>query len=184
MFEKQPHDMAQQDSTAFPSASDEKRSLASNVDFVSEKVTESLRYITAQKEAHSAKDHDELKDELKGKRHWRVGGVGIWAYNGEGADENRKRDTWTKWGEKHGKDEWIKAARARTEFYAQGESYLSPETLTRPVDSKGVKPLIQWKLVERGGRLPDDALPMGHEQNGTILYAARAYWEGGMHLGK
>ena len=50
--------------------------------------------------------------------------------------------------------------------------------------SQGVKPLIKWKLVERGADLPHDALPIGHEANGTFLYACRAWWEGGMHLGK
>ena len=51
-------------------------------------------------------------------------------------------------------------------------------------ESHGVKPLLRWKLVERGGNLPDDALPIGHEANGAFLYACRAWWEGGLHLGK
>ena len=47
-----------------------------------------------------------------------------------------------------------------------------------------LQPLLKWKLVERGGNLPDDAIPIGHEKNGAFLYAARAWWEGGLHPGK
>lgn len=47
-----------------------------------------------------------------------------------------------------------------------------------------MKPLIRWKLVERGGAFPDDALPIGHEANGAFLYACRAWFQGGLHLGK
>lgn len=41
-----------------------------------------------------------------------------------------------------------------------------------------------WKLVERGAAIPADALPIGHEADGVPLFAARAWWEGGVHLGK
>jgi hypothetical protein len=46
------------------------------------------------------------------------------------------------------------------------------------------KPLIQWKLVERGQDSPPDALAIGHETDGQLLYAARAWFNGGVHLGK
>jgi hypothetical protein len=44
--------------------------------------------------------------------------------------------------------------------------------------------LIQWKLVERGQDAPPDALAIGHETDGQLLYAARAWFNGGVHLGK
>lgn len=47
-----------------------------------------------------------------------------------------------------------------------------------------MRPLFTWKLVEKGQRLPVDALPIGNEQDGAVLYAARAWHQGGVHLGK
>jgi hypothetical protein len=42
-----------------------------------------------------------------------------------------------------------------------------------------------WKLVDRAGNFfSDDALPLGHDSNGEYLYAARAWFQGGLHLGK
>jgi hypothetical protein len=52
------------------------------------------------------------------------------------------------------------------------------------VETRGLKPLVSWKLVEKNEIIPDDALPIGREADGTPLYAARAWWEGGLHLGK
>ncbi|WWD20665.1 hypothetical protein CI109_105141 [Kwoniella shandongensis] len=138
--------------------------------FLTTKAKESLRYITIREETHRAQNKDEIKDELKGKRVWRVGGIGMWAYSLDANEEEMKKKVWRDWGEKHGKDDWLKASRERTEFYVK--------------ESRGVKPLFTWKLVERNQRLPADVLPIGNEQDGTPLYAARAWWEGGIHLGK
>ncbi|OCF43636.1 hypothetical protein I317_02528 [Kwoniella heveanensis CBS 569] len=138
--------------------------------FFANMANESIRYITLREEAHKAKDKDELKDELKGKRVWRVGGLGVWAYSDDKEQEETKKRLWRDWGEKHGQKDWLEVARERKQFYEK--------------ESKGVKPLFQWKLVEKGQRLPDDALPIGNEQDGAALYAARAWWEGGVHLGK
>ncbi|WVQ85906.1 hypothetical protein IAT38_008074 [Cryptococcus sp. DSM 104549] len=143
---------------------------SSAMQFFEDKASEAFRYITMREEAHKARDKDELKHELGGERVWRVGGVGVWAYSEDQRDEEAKKDAWRKWSGKHGKDDWVKLARERTEFYTK--------------DSKGVKPLFSWKLVEKGQRLPPDALPIGNEQDGAVLYAARAWWEGGVHLGK
>jgi hypothetical protein len=52
------------------------------------------------------------------------------------------------------------------------------------VSDSRTKPLIQWKLVERGQDSPPDALAIGHETDGQLLYAARAWFNGGVHLGK
>ncbi|KAK8850484.1 hypothetical protein IAR55_004402 [Kwoniella newhampshirensis] len=138
--------------------------------FFGAKANESLRYIKLREESHRAKDKDEIKDELKGKRMWRVGGVGMWAYSLDAKEEEMKKKVWRDWGNKHGKDDWLKVSREKTEFYSK--------------ESRGVRPLFTWKLVEKSQNLPPDVLPIGNEQDGTPLYAARAWWEGGIHLGK
>ncbi|KAK4688596.1 hypothetical protein P7C73_g1516, partial [Tremellales sp. Uapishka_1] len=130
-----------------------------------------MRYATMLEESRKADDEHELKHELKGKRVCRVGGIGIWCLSGGDQEaEERKKKVWREFGGRHGRAEWVEAAKARTEFYNK--------------ESKGVKPLLMWKLVERGQRLPEDVLPIGHEADGAVLYAARAWWEGGVHLGK
>jgi hypothetical protein len=90
-------------------------------EFLPEKLSDSLRYGLIQTETHSSHDSDHLQDELKGKRMWKVGGVGMWAYQKDDRNEEKKKDVWRNWGEKHGKDEWIKAARARTNWYNDGQ---------------------------------------------------------------
>ena len=92
---------------------------------LSTKAAESLRFVTIQKETYDAHDTDAMVDELKGKRIWKVGGVGVMAYEGEGKHEEKKMAVWRSWGEKGmGKDEWLKAARARTNQYSHGELLL------------------------------------------------------------
>ncbi|WWC72541.1 uncharacterized protein I206_106503 [Kwoniella pini CBS 10737] len=144
--------------------------VSSATSFFTEKANESLRYMTIRKEASDAKEKDELKHELKGKRVWRTGGIGIWSYSEDQKEEELKKKLWSDWSNDHNASDWIKIAKERREFYDK--------------ESKGVKPLFMWKLVEKGQRLPNDALPIGHEQDGAVLYAARAWWEGGIHLGK
>ena len=94
------------------------------MDFFTQRAGESLRYITLKEEERKATEHDELKDELKGKRVWRVGGLGMWSYSLDPKAERDKMDVWRKWSEKHsgndGKQKWIEAATARTEFYNRG----------------------------------------------------------------
>nr|XP_018259643.1 uncharacterized protein I303_07711 [Kwoniella dejecticola CBS 10117]OBR81801.1 hypothetical protein I303_07711 [Kwoniella dejecticola CBS 10117] len=147
-----------------------KSGVSSATSFFTEKANESLRYMTIRKEVSDAKDKDELKHELKGKRVWRTGGIGIWSYSEDQKEEELKKKLWKDWSDDHDAQDWIKVAKERREFYDK--------------ESKGVKPLFMWKLVEKGQRLPNDALPIGREQDGAVLYAARAWWEGGIHLGK
>jgi len=94
----------------------------------------------------------------------------MWAYSLDQNEERVKQKLWRDWDNRHEKDEWLKAARARTGLYNN--------------ESAKVKPLMMWKLVEQGGPVPDDALPIGREADGTLLYAARTWLEGGLHLGK
>jgi hypothetical protein len=63
------------------------------------------------------------------------------------------------------------------------KSWFSLEIRLRLVASRN-KPLVQWKLVEKGQATPPDALAIGHETDGQLLYAARAWFNGGVHLGK
>jgi hypothetical protein len=90
-------------------------------EYLAGKANESVRYLTIKGEQHKAKQKDELKDELKGRRIWRVGGIGMWAYSLDTEVEWRKRELWADWGGRHGKDEWVKSAKNRTEFYNKGE---------------------------------------------------------------
>ncbi|WRT70656.1 uncharacterized protein IL334_007654 [Kwoniella shivajii] len=146
------------------------KGLSSSTSFFSEKANESLRYLTMKKESNDVNDKDELKHELKGRRIWRTGGIGVWAYSENAKEEELKKKLWKDWSDDHDAKDWAKIAKERKDFYEK--------------ESKGVKPLFTWKLVEKGQRLPSDALPIGHEQDGAVLYAARSWWEGGIHLGK
>ena len=66
---------------------------------------------------------EEMEQELLGKRVWRVGGVGIWQYSLDPAQEKQKRALWKNWSSSHpnGKEDWLVAARARTAFYNDGK---------------------------------------------------------------
>lgn len=43
---------------------------------------------------------------------------------------------------------------------------------------------MAWVLVERPDAIPRDAIPVGREAGGETLYAARAFYQGGLHVGK
>jgi hypothetical protein len=137
----------------------------SRLRFFQAKAADSMRYIVQREETTKERDEKELRQELKGKRVWRVGGIGIWAYSQDSALEEKKRQIWR---EENGKGDWLSSARARTKLYTE---------------SRGVKPPVMWKLVE-GSDIPRDALPIGQEADGAPLYSARAWHEGGLHLGK
>ena len=134
--------------------------------FFQAKAAESMRYIAYREETQKEKDEKELRAELKGKRVWKVGGIGMMAYSLDPALEKKKKRIWSK--ESGKEEEWVHAARTRTKLYT---------------DSRGVKPLVMWKLVENGP-VPRDAMPLGSEEDGALLFAARAWREGGLHLGK
>lgn len=137
----------------------------SRLDYFQAKAAQSLRFIARREETSKEKDEKELRAELKGKRVWRVGGVGVCAYSQDPELEETKKRIWK---EGNGEEDWLIAAKSRTKMYAE---------------TKGVKPLIMWKLIE-GEDVPRDALPLGEEADGAILYAARAYKNGGLHIGK
>lgn len=99
---------------------DPKRGFAGSMDFFANRAGESMRYIALEREAHDATKEDHLRDELDGKRIWKVGGVGVWSYCQDAAQEEKRRKVYSDWREKNGKGNWIKAARARTEFYIRG----------------------------------------------------------------
>lgn len=87
-------------------------------------------------EEHKARDKDELKDELKGKRVWRIGGIGVWSYSLEEEVERNKMEVWKSWGEKHGRGEWVEGAKERTRVYNKGEWALSIHSIQVDVSSE------------------------------------------------
>lgn len=58
--------------------------------------------------------------------------------------------------------------------------------LSIPLDTRGIKPLVIWKLVQPNTpfAFPPDALQIGHDGSGQPLFSARAWHEGGLQLGK
>lgn len=88
--------------------------------FFSQKASESLRYLATREEEHKARDKGELQDELKGKRIWRVGGIGVCCYSLEEEDEQKKMEVWREWAEKHEREDWANSARDRTRVYNKG----------------------------------------------------------------
>lgn len=142
-----------------------------NLSYLSGKAGDVFRSAVISEEENESKHEDNLKDEVRGKRFWRVGGVGIWAYGLDAKEENIRERLWREWSDKHDGDDWIQISRKRTKFYNES-------------GGRHVRPLFTWKLVEKGQRLPVDALPIGNEQDGAVLYAARAWYQGGLHLGK
>ncbi len=100
------------------------------------KAGDSLRYLTMQEESRKARDKSELEDEVKGKRIWRVGGIGIWTYSLDAAEEAVKREVWSKWARKHDRDKWLEVSRKRTEFYNRGGSPTFPAELTGRVQRR------------------------------------------------
>lgn len=93
---------------------------ASGMEFFQARAGESMRLHLMKEEGEKSRNKEELEQELLGKRVWRVGGIGIWAYSPNEADERGKREVWRAWGKSHGKEEWLAAARARTNHYNEG----------------------------------------------------------------
>lgn len=113
-----------------------------------------------------------LRDELSGSRVWRVGGVGVFAYAEDIEAERVRQAAWRDWTDCNGWDEWLHAARARTEAY------------NRAHEEGRLRPLVRWHLVEGAGPLPVDALSVGREASGAALYSARTWLAGGVQIGK
>lgn len=110
----------------------------STAQFFSSKADESMRFLTAKQEAGKARSEDEWKDELKGKRVWRVGGLGIWAHDPEQKAEDAKAAVWRHWGEKgYGREEWLETAKERTSFYTResvcdSRSWICTDRIQKP----------------------------------------------------
>lgn len=161
-----------------------------NLSYLSGKAGDVFRSAVISEEENESKHEDNLKDEVRGKRFWRVGGVGIWAYGLDAKEENIRERLWREWSDKHDGDDWIQISRKRTKFYNESmfPSFNQTKSNKKLTPNLGggrhVRPLFTWKLVEKGQRLPVDALPIGNEQDGAVLYAARAWYQGGLHLGK
>ena len=88
-----------------------------------ERALEPLRYATFVEETYQEHDEAELRNELKGEKVWRTGGVGVWALSAEPKSEETKQAIWRQWSSAHGKEDWLEAARARTRFYNERGSH-------------------------------------------------------------
>jgi hypothetical protein len=120
----------------------------------------------------AARNPDALKDECLGTHVWRVGGLGVWAYNEDLEVERARRSVWKEFTEGTEKSSWLQAARARTSAYDAAER------------NGGLRPLMRWHLVEGSKPIPSDALIVGQESDGKNLYAARMWHANGLHVGK
>ncbi|ODN82970.1 hypothetical protein, variant [Cryptococcus amylolentus CBS 6039] len=139
---------------------------------------DAARRLAIYEEGRRVGNKDELKKEVGGSSLFRVGGVGIWSYSTDQKEERVKEKVWKEWSEKHSRDDWLQVARERTRFYIDNGA------LNGDPGPQNVRPLFTWKLVEPGQRLPPDALPIGNERDGSVLYSARTWHQGGLHLGK
>jgi hypothetical protein len=92
------------------------------MDFFTERAEESLRYHIMKEDGEKSVNVEELEMEVRGKKIWRVGGVGMWAYSMDPAEERVKSGLWKKLSQAHGREDWLAAARARTAFYSGSES--------------------------------------------------------------
>ncbi|KAI8820723.1 uncharacterized protein EV422DRAFT_529892 [Fimicolochytrium jonesii] len=92
-------------------------------------------------------------------------GVGAFAFDKyQDSKENKAEQEW-------GAQNWEQDAHRR-----QGE-YLEA------VKANKTLPPVQWVLTE-GNSIPQGAIPGGKDVDGTTLYIARAFHNGGVHIGK
>lgn len=83
------------------------------------------------------------------------------AYSEDGAAERMRQKVFRDWTVT---GDWLRSARARTAAYERD------------------KPMVRWELIEGSARFPADAIVVGDD--GRELFAARTYFDGGVHLGK
>ena len=94
----------------------------SGMEFFTARASESRRTLLLKEEGGKSGNPEEMEQELLGKRIWRVGGVGVWAYSLYPEQEAQKRAFWKKWSStSRGKEDWMNAARVRTAFYNDGQ---------------------------------------------------------------
>lgn len=92
----------------------------SGMEFFTARAGESMRLHLMKDEAEKSRNKEELEQELLGKRIWRVGGIGVWAYSLDSQEEKSKREYWKQRSRTYGKEDWLVAARGRTAFYNDG----------------------------------------------------------------
>ncbi|TXT11084.1 hypothetical protein VHUM_01835 [Vanrija humicola] len=119
-----------------------------------------------------ARNPSYLRDELIGAHVWRVGGVGAFAYAEDTEVELLRQSAFREYTAGNDREDWLHAARARTAAYESAEA------------NGGIVPLLRWVLVESWAKIPNDALPIGHDENQHVLYASRVWFCGGLHIGK
>lgn len=100
-----------------------------SLNYLSDKAGDPFRTAVISEEENESKHEDSLKDEVRGKRFWRVGGLGIWAYGLDTKEESIRERLWREWSDKHNGDDWIKISRKRTKFY--NESMFPSFNLTK-----------------------------------------------------
>lgn len=92
------------------------------MDYFQAKAAESLRYLMIQRESSAERDGEQLKQELKGKKVWKIGAVGVYAYSLDPSVEKVKERIWRDHWKSTSRKEWISVARARTDYYESGRS--------------------------------------------------------------
>jgi hypothetical protein len=94
------------------------------MDFFTARAEDSLRYHIMKDEGEKSGNVEELEMEISGKKVWKVGGTGMWAYSLDPTEEGRKSGLWRKLSKAHGREDWLAAARARTAYYESRECTL------------------------------------------------------------
>jgi hypothetical protein len=98
-------------------SSSSNETITGGMEFFGERAEEQLRYHLMKEEGAKSGNVEELEMEVKGKKVWRVGGVGMWACSMDPEEEKAKSGLWRKLSKSHGRDDWLASARARTAFY-------------------------------------------------------------------
>ena len=145
------------------------------MEFFGERAEEQLRYHLMKEEGGKSGNVEELEMEVKGKKVWRVGGVGMWAYSMDPEEEKVKSGLWRKLSKSHGKEDWLASARARTAFYMGGmfdllffwEEWLIPQDPETNLWSNGnwskranLPHQMHWRSVTRP--MVNSSTPPGH----------------------
>ncbi|MBW0560859.1 hypothetical protein O181_100574 [Austropuccinia psidii MF-1] len=93
-------------------------------------------------------------------------GGGIYAYSQHKSKEKEeaKKQAWIN---ESSREKWLQGAHAHTQHYLSG----------------GQSPPVYWVLIDRTDPIPNNAIEGGRE-GGHSLYIGRAYFKGGLHVGK
>jgi hypothetical protein len=77
----------------------------------------------------------------------------------------------------------IHIGKVRPAFGAANIPYGGEEIKVNPYEVLVGSGTFIW-VAASGGQVPDGAVALGREKDGTPLFAARAQYQGGLHLGK